>query len=267
MKLFNISDQDYINLIILERNGTNLKTNIKMTNKKPNNWQELEELVEYIYNESGFKATRGKKIKTVRGEVNVDVFVETKDELGTNIICECKYWSRPVTQEVVHSFRTVVNDFGSSTGIIISKSGFQTGAFKAIKNTNIKLYTWDQFLDVVFPRWYSYNKKELIKLAYPLGVYTDPFDLPFSDLNESQIDEYKLTVVEHIKTKVVASFIFEDPVVYYNEIFNEQIETYEEYFCIMKGRVNDAIEYYQEFFFETEIEEWKLIYRESNISK
>src|SRR5213080_4807970 len=35
-------------------------------------------------------------------------------------LCECKFWTRPVPQEVVHAFRTVISDAGAHRGFVIS---------------------------------------------------------------------------------------------------------------------------------------------------
>lgn len=139
----------------------------KMTNRKPKTWIELQDFVAHYFNFSGYEAISPFKIDTVRGKVEVDVFVKADKELGNQVICECKYWDTPIPQEKIHAFRTVVNDSGASLGIIISKVGFQKGAFLAADKSNIKLFTWEQFLDYLFEKWFEYRKKRLHKIAKP----------------------------------------------------------------------------------------------------
>lgn len=91
-----------------------------MTKRNPTNWKELQELAAYYFNYSGYEAITPYNIQTVRGEVEVDVFVKTKNELNEIILCECKFWNTSIPQEKVHAFRTVVQDSGASLGIIIS---------------------------------------------------------------------------------------------------------------------------------------------------
>lgn len=100
-----------------------------MTNRKPETWIELQEMVAHYFNYSGYEAITPYKIETVRGEVEVDVFVKADNELGNRIICECKYWNTLIPQEKIHAFRTVVNDSGASLGIIISNLAFKKGLF------------------------------------------------------------------------------------------------------------------------------------------
>jgi hypothetical protein len=94
----------------------------------------------------GCAAEVEKSIETARGSVEVDVFA-TDVVSGHDItyVCECKLWTKPISQHVVHSFRTVVADMGADVGIIISANGFQRGAVAAAELTNIRLLTWEEY--------------------------------------------------------------------------------------------------------------------------
>lgn len=88
---------------------------------------------------------------------------------------ECKYWTARVPQHVVHSFRTVTSDIGVNSGYIVSKAGFQAGAFQAAENTNIKLLTWDEFQSTFAEQWYfSYFVEEVTKRFDGLVSYLEP---------------------------------------------------------------------------------------------
>ncbi len=49
----------------------------------------------------------------------------------------------------IHAFRTVTHDSGSMLGIIISKNGFQSGAYEAAYCSNILLKDWTGFIDLI----------------------------------------------------------------------------------------------------------------------
>ena len=56
-------------------------------------------------------------------------------------IVECKDWSSPVDQEKVLAFKAVVDDIpGQPRGIMISRSGFQEGAWKVAAHHGINVY-------------------------------------------------------------------------------------------------------------------------------
>jgi hypothetical protein len=57
-----------------------------MTNRKPETWIELQDMVAHYFNYSGYEATSPCKILTVRGEVEVDVLVKANNELGSRVI-------------------------------------------------------------------------------------------------------------------------------------------------------------------------------------
>lgn len=77
----------------------------------------------------------------------------------------------------VHAFRTVVNDFGANWGLIISKRGFQRGAYEAAEHTNLCLLNWREFQAMFAERWYrEYMVKKLPKATEPLVDYTEPIN-------------------------------------------------------------------------------------------
>lgn len=125
-----------------------------ITDKKPDAWDELEELVTAIMKECGMKAQRGVSLPIPRGSVNVDVYVEeTIGNIIHRIICECKNWRNNIPKDVVHAFRTVMQETGAHRGYIISRVGFQRGAMEAAEATNIELVTFAEFQNVYFEKW------------------------------------------------------------------------------------------------------------------
>jgi len=165
--------------------------------KIPNTWVDLQSEVSKIFLECGFKSETPKIIETVRGKVEVDVYaadISLKPE--PVYLCECKYWKRSIPQTIIHSFRSVISDFGANWGIIISLNGYQSGAFEAIKNTNIKLLNWIQFQELFKDRWYdNYFRQQLSYVAEPLVDYTEPINTRLfrkADLlTESAQEEFK----------------------------------------------------------------------------
>jgi len=144
----------------------------------PVDWRDLQEKVTEVFREIGVKTEVNKGVKTARGHVNIDVYAEDKSQSPNLLyLCECKYWNKRVPQTVVHSFRTVVNDFGANYGLLISKQGFQAGSFDAARNTNIKLLDWNQFQNLFEDKWFQkYMCPTLCKECGPLVSYTEPIN-------------------------------------------------------------------------------------------
>jgi restriction system protein len=113
-----------------------------LTTTQPVDWRTLQCGVASILRECGFTVEIERIFKTVRGSVEVDVYAEEIVNGRTySIASECKHWSSRVPQTVIHAFRTVVADLGVNVGYIVSRKGFQSGAFGASKSTNLKLLT------------------------------------------------------------------------------------------------------------------------------
>lgn len=160
------------------------------TDKIPTTWRDLQNRVAQLLSQAGYTAKTPHTINTARGTVEVDVYIESPDELIKLIICECKFWNTAVPKEKVHAFRTVVNDSGAEVGLLISKKGFQSGAIEAAKYSNIKLITWDNFTEMIKHKWIYHQLKMIKELSAPLSIYTDPLDFPFEELREDDKSIY-----------------------------------------------------------------------------
>lgn len=101
--------------------------------REPRDWQELQVLVADIFDTIGYQTEIGKVIATVRGAKEIDVYaLDERKNPKLVLLCECKYWKNPVKQEIVHAFRTIIQDFGANLGFIIARNGFQSGAYHHI---------------------------------------------------------------------------------------------------------------------------------------
>lgn len=145
---------------------------MKVFNRQPDSWQELQDFVGKMFRECNFDTHISKKVKLIRGSKEIDVYAQdTYSEHKPIILVECKHWHTLVKQETIHSFRTVVNDFGANIGFIVSKSGFQAGCYEAIKNTNIQLVSLEELQEIYHLRWRREMVKKYILYARLLQPY------------------------------------------------------------------------------------------------
>lgn len=147
-----------------------------ISKKKPNDWRDLQNMVSQILIECGLRVEIEKKITSIRGKIEVDVFAEeTVHNRPYTILCECKYWKSKIPQTIIHGFRTVVSDTGANIGYIISSAGFQKGSFESSSKTNIKLLTWEQFQEEYKETWIkNYFIPTITNKLDPLFTYTEP---------------------------------------------------------------------------------------------
>ncbi len=171
--------------------------NYQIVAKDPLDWKELQKYTSVFLNDCGFDATTEKIVTTVRGTVEVDVYAEKKGAYKTKILCECKHWKSSVPQTIIHAFRTVVEDSGASQGIIISKAGFQKGAYEAAKDANVALFSWHEFqeaftmdyLHFVIDRNYKKGHELRFKANQVLYVYEKNSLL----LSDEEFEEFQLS--------------------------------------------------------------------------
>jgi len=148
-----------------------------ITTTPPADWRDLQQQVGRILRECGLTVEIERKIATVRGNVEVDVYA-TETILGRRSVtlAECKHWAAAVPQSVIHSFRIVVADTGANLGYVVSKAGFQSGAFSAAELTNLRLVTWEGFQAEFEETWiHAYLRPTLDARLERLIRYTEPF--------------------------------------------------------------------------------------------
>ncbi|MEO9338870.1 restriction endonuclease [Mesorhizobium sp. SB112] len=145
----------------------------------PETWEQLEDLVAAILGECGMQATRQVTINLPRGSVDVDVFAEeTVDGIVHRIICECKYWKANIPKEIVHAFRTVMQETGANRGYIVSRAGFQKGAYEAAQATNIELLTFAEFQERYFDKWFKSRIWAVENSISNFNTYYEPLGPP-----------------------------------------------------------------------------------------
>lgn len=169
---------------------------------EPKTWKDLQNKVAEILTVCDYQCDVEKEIITVREKVNVDVYAEINSQVSkSEIICECKFWKKAIPKSVIHSFRTVINDYGANYGLIVSKIGFQSGAFEAIKNTNVQLVNWVEFENTFRAEWI---KKKLIAssiVTKPLLDYVSVGSMVFFKEQISRLSKDELEKFDDLTKK------------------------------------------------------------------
>lgn len=243
---------------------------MEIIHETPNSWQDLELIVAKILQQCGLDTERGKQISTVRGSVNIDVFAKDNNSTpSSEYLVECKYWKNDIPQMVIHSFRTVVSDYGSQHGIIIAKKGFQSGAYEATKNTNIHLLSWNEFLSLFEKRWLENRIRSIHHTAKPLQIYIDPLDVAdyLNELSKNELLNYQKLREEYMKYSIYSNKITFGEIVSMSLTHKEQIDnviktaqkhfdgyifnSYTDFFEHIEQKCVEGIHLYEELFKNT----------------
>lgn len=157
-------------------------------------WYQFQEDICSYFQSIGASAETNVTVPGVRTNHDIDILVKTKF-LGEDLtwVIEAKKWKKKVNKLQVLALRTIVDEIGADRGFIISEAGFQSGAFEACTNTNVKLKTFDELkidtrelveheiiktyvarLDFLEKRYFSHSKS--IRVDYGLrGDYCMPY--------------------------------------------------------------------------------------------
>lgn len=232
-----------------------------ITNEVPTSWKDLQDKVCKYLNQCGYHAESPKTIDLVRGQVEVDVFATTDDELLRQFVCECKFWETPVPQEKIHAFRTVVQDSGSMLGIFISKMGYQAGAREAAYCSNVVLKDWNGFIDMIGAKWVKNRFREIQRLGDPLGVYTDYLDVPIEKFStDAAKDECIRLQNKYTEPYFMARSLemgmhrTEEPV----EIDGIRFDYFNCLFDYLEQTFVQGVKEFEELFASNPVEDWKL---------
>lgn len=181
-----------------------------LTARVPDTWQELQNEVARILSECGFTVSVEHHLPLARGQADIDVYAEENINGRRNLIlCECKHWKAAVPQNVAHGFRTVAQDAGANAGYIIGLNGFQTGAYQAIENTNIRLVTWQEFQAEFELTWLqTYFVPTVTDKLDPLFTYTEPFAPAwFGNLTDEEQDGFVALVHQHVPVGILTMML------------------------------------------------------------
>jgi len=103
-------------------------------------WQQYQDDAAAFFRALGLVAEVEARMEGARGVHDVDVLVSgTIYGLSIRWVVECKHWSSNVPKEKVLALQSIVQDVGADRGILLSEVGFQSGAIRLSRNTNITL--------------------------------------------------------------------------------------------------------------------------------
>jgi hypothetical protein len=126
-------------------------------------WRDLQKKVARIFREMGYEVEIEKEVALAgRGKKEIDVYVTDPSASYNRVyLIECKLWVASIPQDVVHSFKTVMEETGANTGFIISKKEPQRGAREAARYTNIQLLDFENLQHIYGNEWFRKQRTKL----------------------------------------------------------------------------------------------------------
>lgn len=168
----------------------------------PSDWRQLQAGVCRLLNETGLTAEIEKKLKTPRGEVEIDVYAVDENSVDQiRYLIECKNWASPIPQSVVHSFTTVMQETGGNIGFIVSRKGFQPGATQYMQSTNIVGATYLEIQKRYWkPWWRNFFVPTIGSAVETLVEYIEPINNEREKLI-AELPDHKQVLIRRLQKK------------------------------------------------------------------
>jgi len=101
----------------------------------------LEQRVEKIFRESGYKTEMNYYIESNSGEqYEIDVYAEYEGELHTDkVVIECKNHKNPLGRDPIMKVKHILQNTPANKGIVVCPSGFTSGAISVASSEGIEL--------------------------------------------------------------------------------------------------------------------------------
>ncbi|MFC9664270.1 restriction endonuclease [Nocardia sp. NPDC127606] len=121
-------------------------------------WRDFQESAASFYRSLGLVAETDVTLDGVRGRHDIDVTVRGA-RAGVEFlwIIECKLWRRRVPKSAVATLSSIVQDVGADRGIMLSNSGFQTGAPSLAYMSNVTLTSLETLQADSYHEFFEYQ--------------------------------------------------------------------------------------------------------------
>jgi hypothetical protein len=161
-------------------------------------WKKYQETCAKFFRDLGLIAEVEKAVNGVRGSHIVDVLVTgTISGIGLTWVIECKAWKTNIPKEKVLTLVSIVQDIGADKGILLSEVGFQSGAIRSAKGTNVLLTSIKDLKDQVQDKLFE---STIARLHWRLTQVTKRLYVSYNDSRfhiSSQEQLIKIMFLEH----------------------------------------------------------------------
>ena len=173
-------------------------------------WSDYQEEVAKFFRSMGLQADTNVTLKGVRTSHDIDVVVRT-NHVGFDLLwlVECKHWKTAVSKLHVLALREIVSDLGADRGILMSESGFQSGAQEAAQLTNVQLTSLAELTVTAREALGKAQETELATAANEIARWREMSALS-DDLVPGPVREIYLSNIDPAEHSKTSTYTFSD---------------------------------------------------------
>lgn len=144
-------------------------------------WEQYQHQAAELLRKLGFTAEVDASLTEANGAVHAIDVAARRAVAGVDVlwIVECKYRGRRVSMGMVRELRSLVIDLGADRGLLMSESGFQSGAIRTARQKNITLTSLADLradaADEILAARVTVAEKRLMDLALRVNRDLRPF--------------------------------------------------------------------------------------------
>ena len=154
--------------------------------------QELTQFVSEFWEQCGFSTRLDCEIETVQGLTSMVVCAYD----GTNradpvFLCECRYWSDPVPDNIIQGVETFFQRSGAKSVFILSKTTSVNIPPSIAETVDVNLSTWQEFQGHFSQQWVRFQTDNIQQNAEDIGNYCDPLETYVSARLKKASDDFR----------------------------------------------------------------------------
>lgn len=144
-------------------------------------WERYQHQAADLLRELGFSTEVNASLTEANGTVHAIDVVARRIVAGVDLlwVVECKLWEKPVPKKEVGNLKAIVDAVGADRGLLMSESGFQSGAIRMAKQKNITPSSLAELradaADEILAARFAWAEKSLMDLALRVNRDLRPF--------------------------------------------------------------------------------------------
>jgi hypothetical protein len=160
--------------------------------EEPGSQQDLQQLTSEFWEQCGYATQVDCEIVTAEGIMTIGLCAyDGSDRANPLYLCECRYWSDPVSDSTIRTFGSIVRSSNVKSGFILSRNAQAYASSSIDETVDIRLLTWQDFQEHFSKQWIRYQTEKVQQDAEDLRNYCDTLEKYVSERLRKETDAFR----------------------------------------------------------------------------